>query len=87
MMVDVLKEINNSNAYSKTTLARKLNTDETVIEDIMKRLKKMGYIEEENLNKSCSRMCKTCSKNCFGKPINIISVTDKGKKLIEHNSI
>lgn len=86
MLLEILKEVNNRNAYSKSQLARKVNISEGVIEHLLMQLKEKGYIKEENINNnecsSCPSYNKGCSKALSEKPINVLTITEKGKKLI-----
>lgn len=83
MLKEVLKEIKDSKYVSKTSIAKKLNTTEDVIEQIFSELDRMGYIREDNA-KSCNMKCKGCSfaSLCNKVPINTVMITEKGEKLL-----
>lgn len=85
MLVDMLKEINNMEAFSKKALANKLNTSESMIEHLLTQLKRMGYIEEEEMpNNFCNKKCAGCNIKCSVNIANSLYITDKGKKLLTY---
>jgi predicted transcriptional regulator len=87
ILINALKEINEMSSYSKSKLAKKLNTSEEVTEHILVKLGKMGYIKEENINATKCDSCPKLNNGCLGvlsgNPINALTITEKGKKLIE----
>lgn len=85
MLKDVLREINNSNYISKANIAIKLNKSEHLIEDAFFQLNRMGYIKREKTINSCNLKCSKCpySNSCNNIPIKSITITEKGKKLLE----
>ncbi|KNF07228.1 FeoC like transcriptional regulator [Gottschalkia purinilytica] len=85
MLVDTLREISNMSAFSKKALASKMNTSEDVIEQVLEQLKRMKYISEENNEASCSSGCKSCHTTCSPNPINTLTITEKGRKLLNSN--
>lgn len=82
MLVDALKEISTMEVFSRKALAQKLNTSENMVDEILDRLKKMGYIAEEE-TKSCSGKCSSCSFSCKTSPATFLKITQKGMKLVE----
>ncbi len=83
MLVDLLKELNNSPTFSKKSLANKLNTSEDMIEEGLSQLMRMGYIENHVINQKCNLKCKTCSiKSCNLNPIKSFIITKKGRKVL-----
>lgn len=83
MLKDVLKEIKNSNYISKKNIATKLNTSESLIEDVFFQLDRMGFIEEDVMA-NCDMGCTTCpySNSCNESPIKSYVITGKGEKLL-----
>lgn len=83
-----LQEINDMDAYSKNQLARRVNTSEDVVEDLLHQLTRMGYIKKENINQSQCDSCPSFKNGCMGAvsrdPITALTITDKGKRLIGH---
>ena len=90
ILVNALKEINEMETYSKSNLAKKLDTSQDVVEHILSQLENAGYIKEENINitkcSSCPSFKNGCMGNVSGQPIYALTITDKGKKLIERQS-
>lgn len=82
MLVDALKEISIMEVFSQKALAQKLNTSEKMIDEILDRLKKMGYIAEDE-TKPCSGKCSSCSFSCKASPATFLRITQKGRKLVE----
>lgn len=82
MLVDTLKELSTMEVFSRKALAQKLNTSENMIDEILDRLKEMGYIAEEKI-KSCSGKCSSCSFSCKTSPGTFLTITQKGKNLID----
>lgn len=83
MLVDILREINNMDTFSKRKLAIKLNTSESMVEHLLNQLKRMGYIADEEISDNfCDKKCAGCNINCSFNIINTLIITDKGKKLL-----
>ena len=86
MLLDTLKEINEMDSYSKSKLASRLDTSQEVMDHLLMKLEDMGYIKEENINGGKCSSCPSYNKGCLGvlsgKPINALTITDKGKKLL-----
>ncbi len=87
MLKEVLKKIKDSKYVSKYHIAKELNTTEEVIEQIFSDLNRMGFIKEENTS-TCNMKCSGCSFSslCNKVPINTITITEKGKKLLNRQS-
>ncbi|NLJ40776.1 MAG: DNA-binding protein [Clostridiales bacterium] len=87
MLIETLKEIDSSGAYSKSGLAKKLDTQGEVVDHILSQLESMGYIAKENINASGCSSCPSFKNGCMGvvacNPIYALTVTGKGKKLLE----
>lgn len=83
MLKSVLVEINNSKVYSVPLIARNLNISESMIEDIVEQLVRMGYLAEDLGSPSCETKCSGCYvTSCNVVPIKMITITNKGKKLL-----
>lgn len=83
MLVNTLKEISTMDTFSKRALAVKLNTSESMIEQFLDQLKRMGYLAEEEMpNDFCNKKCAGCHIDCSFNIVNSLFVTDKGKKLL-----
>lgn len=83
MLKEVLKELYKSRAYSKSLIGKNLNISENMVEDIISQLIRMGYVEEDMGSPTCESKCRGCSvSNCNITPIRMLSITQKGKKLL-----
>lgn len=91
ILVNALKEINKMETYSKSNLAKKLDTSQEVVDHILSQLESAGYIKEENINisncSSCPSFKNGCMGNVSGKPIYALTITEKGKNFIEDKHI
>ena len=88
MLIDVLREINNSDHISKISIATKLNKSQDLIEDAFYQLNRMGYIREESSTDNCNLKCGNCpyAASCSGIPIKSIEITEKGERLLQKQS-
>lgn len=82
MILDVLKELSQKSTFSKKTLAIKLNTSEAMIEQVLDQLKRMKYVASGEDNPICSGGCSGCTIACATSPVNTITITEKGRKLL-----
>ncbi len=84
MLKEVLKEIYNSKYISKRKISHKLNMPEELVEEAFIQLARMGYIKENNEINNCNISCNKCpyANNCNKTPVNTITITEKGKKLL-----
>lgn len=84
MLIDTLKQINNSSYFSKKSLARKLNTSEEMVDVLINQLLQMGYLEREIQKLKCSGNCSSCGISCSVKNLGeTYIITHKGKKFLE----
>ena len=85
MLKNVLKEISNSKIFSIPLMAKSLNISESLAEEAVRELLRMGYIIEDMGSPTCETKCSGCSMKAFCNtvPIKTVSITDKGKKLLE----
>lgn len=84
MLKELLKEVSQSKAYSKKTLAQKLDISETMVDEGLYHLNRLGYIENDIIGGNCDFKCIGCPiQNCSLNPINTLTITDKGKKLLK----
>ena len=86
MLKDVLREINNSNGFSKSIIGKKLNISEGMVEDLINQLIRMNYLNEDKGSPTCETTCGSCAyaKNCNTTPVKIYKVTEKGKLLLKN---
>jgi len=86
MLIKILKSLAKGGMYSNKNMAKELGVSESLVEQMIDKLLKMGYIEKEKIN-DCNEGCGACSnKGCCGSSnnikLNLWSVTEKGKKAI-----
>lgn len=85
MLKNILYEINNSRVYSKPLIGKNLNISETMVEELVAQLIRMGYIAEDLGSPSCQSKCSGCSiSSCKTIPIKMLSITEKGKRLLSN---
>ncbi len=86
MLKKILKEIYNSRVFSIPLIAKNLNISESLVEEAVKELSRMEYIIEDLGSPTCETKCSGCSMKSFCKivPIKTVSLTDKGRKLLEN---
>lgn len=83
MLKKVLNEIKNAKVYSKHQIARNLGVSESLLDDMIKTLIRMGYLKEDLGSPTCETKCAGCSvSKCSTTPIKMLSITKKGEKLI-----
>ena len=84
MLLDTLRQINNSSVFSKQSLAKELNTSEEMVDVFIKQLIDMGYLEKYIQEPNCSGNCSGCSIPCKQQNLgNTFIITEKGKKLLQ----
>ncbi len=87
MLMKILKRLAQGGIYSNRLMAKELDVDESLVEQMIMQLQQRGYIEKDNMG-DCSEGCGCCSTKsscCSDKhniEINIWKVTEKGKKTI-----
>lgn len=85
MLKNILKEISIAKIFSKSLIAKNLNISESMVEDAIEQLSRMGYITEDMGSPTCETKCSGCSiSSCNVIPIKTLSITDKGSKLLEN---
>ena len=83
MLKEILKELYTSRTYSKFSIGKSLNISENMVEDMVFQLIRMGYVEEDMGSPTCESKCRGCTvSNCNVTPIRMLSVTEKGKKVL-----
>ncbi|WP_353094956.1 hypothetical protein [Tissierella praeacuta] len=86
MLKDILKEISSAKVFSIHLIAKNLDISEVLVEDGVKELSRMEYIVEDMGSPTCETKCSCCSMKAFcnSVPIKTITITDKGKRLLEN---
>ncbi len=70
-------------AFSISRLAKNLNMDIDIVEQLINQLKTMGYIKEEIINECCSKNCNGCLNSCKCVQIKVLYITEKGNKCLK----
>ncbi len=84
MLKNVLKEINESKVFSKSSIGKNLNISESMVNELVNQLIRMGYLSEDLGSPTCQAKCSGCAiSNCNAIPIKMISITEKGKRVLE----
>ncbi|TJX14752.1 hypothetical protein E9840_04975 [Tissierella creatinini] len=84
MLKNVLKEINESKIFSKSSIGKNLNISESMVNELANQLIRMGYLSEDLGSPTCQGKCSGCAiSNCKTIPIKMISITEKGKRVLE----
>jgi len=86
MLKDVLREISLAKLFSISLISKSLNISESLVEEAIEQLSRMGYIMEDMGSPTCETKCSGCtmSSMCNTIPLKTISITDKGKRLLEN---
>lgn len=85
MLKDVLKAISVAKVFSVPAIAKDLDLSEDMVEAAIEQLGRMGYITEDMGSPTCETKCSGCSlSSCNTIPLKTISITDKGRKLLEN---
>lgn len=82
MLKNLLKEIGSANAFSKSSLAKKMDISEAMIGDLISQLVRMGYIVEDLGSPTCATFCGRCpyTKSCNVNPVKMYHLSEKGRK-------
>ncbi len=83
MLKEVLKEIKDAKVYSKQQISKNLGVSENVLDDMIKTLVRMGYLNEDLGSPTCETKCAGCSvSSCNTIPIKMLGITEKGEDKI-----
>ena len=83
MLKEVLKEIKDAKVYSKQQISKNLGVSENVLEDMIRTLVRMEYLNEDLGSPTCETKCSGCSiSSCNTNPIKMLSITKKGEDKI-----
>ena len=87
MLKNILMELNNSKAFSRSNIAIKLNITEDMVDQLLQQLIHMGCLKEDLGSPACETTCGGCpyANMCGKNPVTIYSITEKGLKLIGDN--
>ena len=84
MLKDILRKISELDGFSKSAIARDLNTSEDMVDELMSQLIRMNYLKENLGSPTCETPCSKCpyAKACHTASVKMYSITDKGKRAI-----
>lgn len=86
----ILKRLAQGGIYSNKVMAKELDIDESLVQQMILQLQRLGYIEKEKME-HCSSECNCCDsskKGCCGIhniDINIWKITNKGQEVIKQH--
>ncbi len=85
MLKDILMIINRDGLISRTVLANELNLPQSVVDDGIDQLLRMGYLLEEKTGENCSVFCISCpfAKSCSKEIIKTFQMSEKGKRYLD----
>lgn len=87
MLKDILKEIYNAEVFSEANISKELSISEEMLQSGVSQLVRMGYLMEEMGSPICQSKCKSCAfSRCSTIPIRMLTITNKGKELIQKNN-
>ena len=92
MLIKILKRLAQGGMYSNKVIAKELEMDEALIEQMIIQLQNLGYIQKESIKNpslSCNCGCGSCSTKgtcCASNniDINIWKITKKGMLTLEN---
>lgn len=83
MLKNVLREVYEAKVFSKSTIAKDLGISESMVDEMVNQLIRMEYLSEDLGSPTCQGKCSGCSiSSCKTIPIKMLSVTDKGRRLL-----
>ena len=84
MFEEILREFDENIGFSKENLAKKLNTSESLIEDSINHLIRLGYINKSESLSNCQVSCGSCpySKACGKDLVTFYNISSKGRKYL-----
>lgn len=90
MMMKILKRLSEGGLYSNKMMAKELGIDESMVEQMISQLERLGYIKKDNMNSSSGCDCGCCSPKkskscCSGKNnvnIDLWKLTEKGRAAV-----
>lgn len=84
MLKDILVRIQRNNVLSKSQLAREFSVTESVIDEAISQLIRMGYLKEEASAPECGTSCVGCAyaTMCHKNPVQFYELTERSKALL-----
>lgn len=61
MMMKILKRLSEGGLYSNKMMAKELGIDESMVEQMISQLERLGYIKKDNMNASSGCDCGCCN--------------------------
>lgn len=84
MLKDVLARIGGFGYVSKSLIARELQISESMVEEAIAQLLRMGYMSVEEEGATCNASCKGCAfaNFCHKDVVKMYQLTDRGRALL-----
>lgn len=90
VIMKILKRLSKGGLYSNKIMAKELGIDESMVEQMISQLERLGYIKRDNMNASSGCDCGCCDSKkkkscCSGKDnisIDLWKLTEKGKAVV-----
>ncbi len=84
MLKQILGKLSEEGYLSRSALAKELKISESVLDDGLEQLLRMGYIVKEETGESCSVSCSACPlvKGCHKEIIKTYRISEKGQAII-----
>ncbi|NLK08424.1 MAG: winged helix-turn-helix domain-containing protein [Firmicutes bacterium] len=85
MLTDILKIIDRDGYISRSELSRELDVYQSMIDDGITELLRMGYLLEVQTGEDCPTVCAGCpfAKQCSKEIVKTFQVSDKGRHYLE----
>lgn len=85
MLKDLLKEINQTKAFSTAHVSKKFKLSEDTVKDMILQLVRMGYLIEDLGTIACETSCGKCpyARICNANPTKLYRLSKKGQKLLQ----
>lgn len=81
MLKDILMIIDRDRKISRSHISREINIEDTLVDDGISQLIRMGFILEEEAGADCVVACSNCPfiKSCQKEIVKIFQISQKGK--------
>jgi predicted transcriptional regulator len=85
LLKEILRSMDESGALLKSKVAKDLNINEEMLEDLINQLIRMNYLNEDLGSPTCETKCSGCPlSSCNTTPVKMYQITPKGKNLLNN---